>query len=400
MIQIIPNWNRDHYGPEVHLGEYQEALTPVTDNDLELLLTIRMFEQRLLQLFTQNKLRGTTHTCMGQEYVPVAVSALLDAHDHVFSNHRGHGHYLARYRDAYGLLCEITGKRDGICGGVGGSQHIFRENYLSTGVQGESVPVACGVALSFKVRGTRGLALAYIGDGTWGEGAVYEGLNMAALWGVPLVIVVENNRIAQTTPIALNMAGTIKARAEAFRADFVRVVDCDINRIREALAPRFDAVRRTNVPLVVEFDTVRLGPHSKETIRVARRSSAKTRIATGTRAIELHTLSSSRGWSSWYRTPWTVCLPARRNARCPTGNQNDSRARRRKSQSLAAQRSRKRPHGLSARRGHPRPVRRRLQVYARTRHEFSRSSAHDTHLRIGLGGSGWWSRPCRMQGHR
>lgn len=239
------------------------APTPLGDDDLESMLSIRLFEQGLLRLFAQNKLSGTTHTCIGQEYVPVAVSALLQAADYVFSNHRGHGHYLARFRDPYGLLCEITGKKDGVCQGVGGSQHIYRDTYVSTGVQGESIPVACGVALSLKTRTPGAIALAYIGDGTWGEGSVYEGLNMASLWGLPVVVIVENNRIAQTTPLALNMAGTIRGRVEAFGIDYVHVVERDVNRVREILAPKFENVRRMNRPLVVEVDAIRLGPHSK-----------------------------------------------------------------------------------------------------------------------------------------
>ena len=158
--------------------------------DLQRLLLIRHFENLLLNLFDAGKLNGTTHTCLGQEYIPVALAPLLQAADYVFSNHRGHGHYLSHFDDPAGLLAEIMGKQGAVCHGVGGSQHIKRGRYLSTGVQGESLPVANGVAIAVKREGLGGVALTYIGDGTWGQGAVYEALNLAKLWSLPVVVLV------------------------------------------------------------------------------------------------------------------------------------------------------------------------------------------------------------------
>jgi pyruvate dehydrogenase E1 component alpha subunit len=241
----------------------EAGLSRIADEDLELLLLIRHFELGLLDLFGQGKLNGTTHTCLGQEYVPVALRPLLLAEDFVFSNHRGHGHYLARYDDPVGLLAEIMGREGAVCRGVGGSQHIFRDTYLSTGVQGESLPVAAGVALHLKRSGQSLLALAYIGDGTWGEGAVYEALNMAQLWRLPLVVVVEHNGIAQSTLTELQMAGTIAARAHAFGVRHHRVTAVDVGAIRDDVAPLLAEARYQHRPLVLEFDTHRLGPHSK-----------------------------------------------------------------------------------------------------------------------------------------
>ncbi|MFF1368110.1 thiamine pyrophosphate-dependent dehydrogenase E1 component subunit alpha [Streptomyces virginiae] len=232
-------------------------------DDLSSLLMIRHFEQTVLDLFARGLLNGTTHTCLGQEYVPVALGPLLDPGDFVFSNHRGHGHYLARFDDPEGLLAEMTGREGAVCSGVGGSQHIFRDTYLSTGVQGESLPVAAGTALWFRRTGRPGIAVAYIGDGTWGEGAVYEALNLAALWRLPLLVVVENNGIAQTTPTAHAMAGDIAGRAAAFGIAHVPVTGCDVAAIRARLAPVVERTRAGGGPVVVEFATHRLGPHSK-----------------------------------------------------------------------------------------------------------------------------------------
>ncbi|WP_369374978.1 thiamine pyrophosphate-dependent dehydrogenase E1 component subunit alpha [Streptomyces sp. cg36] len=236
---------------------------PLDGHDLDSLLLIRHFERKLLDLFAAGQLNGTTHTCLGQEYVPVALEALFAEEDFLFSNHRGHGHYLARFADPAGLLAEITGRQGAVCGGIGGSQHIFRDGYLSTGIQGESLPVAVGTALHFKRRDLPLLAAAYIGDGTWGEGSVYEALNIARLWELPLLVVVENNGISQTTPSDLNMAGTVAGRARAFDVDHHRVTGTDLHGIRAELAPLIRRVREERLPLVVEFDTVRLGPHSK-----------------------------------------------------------------------------------------------------------------------------------------
>ncbi|HEX6872524.1 MAG TPA: thiamine pyrophosphate-dependent dehydrogenase E1 component subunit alpha [Micromonosporaceae bacterium] len=238
--------------------------TRLADADLSRALRIRHFEQRLLDLFAAGEVSGTAHTCLGQEYIPVALAPLL-AGDFIFSNHRGHGHYLAMHDDADGLLAEILGRVGAVCSGVGGSQHVFRENaFLSTGVQGESLPVAVGVGLDFRRSGApHRLAVAFIGDGTWGEGAVYEALNMAALWRVPLLVVVEHNGIAQSTPAHRQLAGTIAGRCAGFGIQHTLVTSTDIEEIRANLAPLISTVRTDPAPLVVEFRTERLGPHSK-----------------------------------------------------------------------------------------------------------------------------------------
>ena len=233
------------------------------DSDLSLLLLIRHFERSLLTLFSEGKLYGTTHTCLGQEYIPVSLSTLFSRHDFLFSHHRGHGHYLARFHDPVGLLAEIMGRTGALCNGVGGSQHLYRDHYLSTGVQGENLPAAVGVALHAKREAMGGMAVVYLGDGTWGEGTTYEALNIAQLWQVPLLVVVENNGIAQSTPIHLQMAGTIEERVRAFHIDYLKITSLDIPTIRAEVAPWIQHVRTSCAPLVIEFVTYRLGPHSK-----------------------------------------------------------------------------------------------------------------------------------------
>jgi pyruvate dehydrogenase E1 component alpha subunit len=238
-------------------------LSRLADEDLALLLLIRHFEHAVLDLFGQGKLHGTTHTCLGQEYIPVALAALIEERDYQFSNHRGHGHYLARFGDPHGLLAEVMGRDGAVCNGVGGSQHIRRDRYLSTGVQGQSVPVAAGAAMYLKRHEPGRVSVVHVGDGTWGEGAVYEALNMASLWSLPLVVVVENNGIAQSTPATSHTAGTIAARAAAFGVAYWGTDSTDVNYLRSELSPLIAEVRRSGRPLIAELETIRLGPHSK-----------------------------------------------------------------------------------------------------------------------------------------
>ena len=177
---------------------------------------IRKTEQRLLELFKQGKLFGTVHTCIGQEFVGIAVARALHPQDNVFSNHRCHGHFLAYRQNLVGLIGEIMGKSVGVCGGRGGSQHLHQGSFYSNGVQGSIVPVCAGLAYSQKVKATNGITVAFLGDGTLGEGAVYEAMNIASKWELPVLFVCENNLYAQSTHQSQTLAGGIRARAEAF----------------------------------------------------------------------------------------------------------------------------------------------------------------------------------------
>ncbi|MFE9655513.1 thiamine pyrophosphate-dependent dehydrogenase E1 component subunit alpha [Micromonospora sp. NPDC006431] len=238
------------------------APSPLSDADLGTGLLIRRFEEELLRLYADGHITGTTHTCVGQEYIPVALAPLLTG-DFVFSNHRGHGHYLAHCADPDGLLAELLGREGGVCQGRGGSQHLRRERFLSTGVQGESLPAAVGVGLHLNRTGQNAIVVTYIGDGTWGEGALYEALNMAQLWQVPLLVVVEHNRIAQSTPTTEQLAGTIGGRVAGFGITFSESDSLDLNEVRAAAAPHIERVRANRQPHVLVQHTVRLGPHSK-----------------------------------------------------------------------------------------------------------------------------------------
>lgn len=224
---------------------------------------IRKFEEKLLALYAEGKINGTVHTCIGQEWIGVAAANASVEGDHFLSNHRGHGHYLARYENPQGLFAEVMGNEGGICRGIGGSQHLWADKFISNGIQGGMVPVGTGLAMAFKLSGRSNVAIAFIGDGTLGEGVLYESLNIASKWSLPLIVVVENNGIAQTTPIQMSTAGSIEARARAFDIDYVKLGTLDWVSLVEGFVDVVEKSRGMGVPFVIEVETFRLKPHSK-----------------------------------------------------------------------------------------------------------------------------------------
>ena len=225
---------------------------------------IRRFEETLLDLFAQGKLVGTTHTYIGQEANAVGVIANLEPNlDVVFSNHRCHGHYLAFTDDAFGLLCEVMGKAPGVCGGKGGSQHLCNGNFYSNGVLGSIVPVATGIALAEKQKGTGAVSTVFLGEGALGEGVTYESLNMASLWKLPVLFVVENNHYAQSTPVELELAGAIGPRGAAFGIEVAELDTTDVREVHAAAERAVARVRETSEPYFLVLDTYRFSPHSK-----------------------------------------------------------------------------------------------------------------------------------------
>jgi len=225
---------------------------------------IRCFEQLLLDQFALGRIGGTTHTCIGQEITAVGIMAAIDrSRDCVFSNHRGHGHFLSYCGEVFALLAEILGRPDGICGGRGGSQHLHLRNFYSNGVQGGTVGNAVGVALAEKKRRSGAVTCAWLGDGTFGEGLVYEAMNIAALWKLPIVFLVEQNGIAQTTPTELQMAGSLAGRCAAFGIPVAEISGTDLDETLAAASRVIDAARAEERPHCLVSHAIRLGPHSK-----------------------------------------------------------------------------------------------------------------------------------------
>ncbi len=227
------------------------------------LCRIRRFEETVLDAFPTGVFYGTTHTYLGQEANAVGVLAHLNDGDLVFSNHRCHGHFIAYGGDLRALFAELMGKATGVCGGLGGSQHLHWKDFYSNGVLGSTAPVAVGAALAEKAKGSGAVTVIFLGDGALGEGVVYESLNLASLWKAPILFVLENNHIAQTTPIQLALAGSITTRFTVFGIPCSELDSSDVQELSAAASEEFSALRKAGGPRALVIHTQRFGPHSK-----------------------------------------------------------------------------------------------------------------------------------------
>jgi TPP-dependent pyruvate/acetoin dehydrogenase alpha subunit len=227
------------------------------------LYLIRRFEETVLDNFSRGIFYGTTHTYLGQEANAVGVLSNIQENDIVFSNHRGHGHFLAYGGDPRGLFAELMGRATGICGGRGGSQHLHWRNFYSNGIQGGTIPIATGVALAEKHKHSDAVTISFMGDGTLGEGVIYEAFNMASLWQAPILYVLENNHIAQTTPAELAISGIISDRFNAFGIPTQQLETADVLEILPVAHGLLTQVREERSPRAFILNTHRFGPHSK-----------------------------------------------------------------------------------------------------------------------------------------
>jgi len=227
------------------------------------LYRIRKFEETILEYFPRGVFSGTTHTYLGQEADAVGVLSEIQENDIVISNHRCHGHYLAYGGDPRALFAELMGRASGVCGGRGGSQHLHWQNFYSNGILGGIIPIATGMALAEKFKQSGAVTIAFMGDGTLGEGIVYESFNMASLWKAPILFVLENNRIAQTTGIEQSLAGDIAARFNAFGIPSIQLDTSDILEILPVADELLSEVRHNSSPFALILNTHRFGPHSK-----------------------------------------------------------------------------------------------------------------------------------------
>ena len=228
------------------------------------MLRIRRAEECILAMSAEGVLRGTTHVCIGQEANAVGVIGALDPErDFVVSNHRCHGHYLAHGGDLRELLAEVRGASGGVCAGRGGSQHLKRHNFLSNGIQGGGTPIACGLAMANALSGAGGIVACCIGDGTLGQGVLYESLNMAALWSLPVLFLVEANGYAQSTPTRAGVSGSIVGRARSFGIETMELESTDVLEIRRFGEEASGRVRDARKPLWAVVHTCRLCAHSK-----------------------------------------------------------------------------------------------------------------------------------------
>jgi TPP-dependent pyruvate/acetoin dehydrogenase alpha subunit len=232
------------------------------------MLLIRRFEERLLTEFSTGRLVGTTHAYIGQEADAVGIFAVTNPGDVVFSSHRCHGHFLAyaaqfpRADAPHRLAAELMGKATGLVGGRGGSQHIQWRNFYSNGIQGGITPLAVGAAFAEQAARSGHVVIVFTGDGTLGEGVYYEAMNIAALWSLPVLFVLENNGYAQTTPTSLGVAGSIPARFRAFGIETLERETTDVLAIETAASEALDHARAGH-PAALILGTYRFAAHSK-----------------------------------------------------------------------------------------------------------------------------------------
>jgi pyruvate dehydrogenase E1 component alpha subunit len=238
------------------------------EEDLRLLRAmqlIRSFEEQVRNLSAAGAIPGLVHLCAGQEAVAVGVCSLLNADDTIASNHRGHGHCLAKGADVARVMAEIMGRRAGYSLGRGGSLHIFdaaNGNLGTTGIVGGGIPLAAGAALSAKRCGRGQVAVCFFGDGALNQGLMFEVMNMAAIWRLPMLFVCENNGFGEFTAIEDVTAGADPlARGLVFGIASETIDGMDVLAVRAAAHAAIERARNGGGPSFLVCNTYRYGGH-------------------------------------------------------------------------------------------------------------------------------------------
>src|SRR5690242_15546036 len=231
------------------------------------MLRVRYFDERAAKMVKRGHIPGTVHTSIGQEAQVVGACMALGDDDFMSGNHRSHGHPIGKGSPLGPLMAELVGKADGVCGGKGGSLHLADFNVGSlgeSGIIGSSIPIATGAALSSKVLGNGRVALAFFGDGASNQGSLYEGLNMAGVWKLPVIFLCENNQYALSTPAHTVTSGVIADRAAGFGLPGVRVENGqDVLAVYDAVSGAVRRARAGDGPTLVEVITYRYNEHSE-----------------------------------------------------------------------------------------------------------------------------------------
>ena len=246
------------------------------------MLTIRLFEERVNELYRGAKMPGLAHLYIGEEAVAVGVCSVLRRTDFITSTHRGHGHCLAKGADIGRMFAELLGKEAGYCRGKGGSMHIADHangNLGANAIVGGSTGIATGAAFSALRRGTDDVAVCFFGDGALGQGLLYEVMNMASLWSLPVVYVCENNLYNEYTHYLEATAGDVLARPRAFGIESRQVDGQDVRAVHEAAGNLVARARGGGGPAFLLCDTYRYhGHHVGDVDRAYYRSAEEERL--------------------------------------------------------------------------------------------------------------------------
>src|SRR5687768_4984895 len=233
---------------------------------LRLMLLIRRFEEKAGQLYGMGAIGGFCHLYIGQEAVVVGMQMTLKLGDQVITGYRDHGHMLACGMDAKGVMAELTGRRHGYSKGKGGSMHMFSKEkhfYGGHGIVGAQVSLGTGLAFANRYRGNDNVSLAYFGDGAANQGQVYESFNMAELWKLPVVYVIENNRYAMGTSVSRSSAQQdFSKRGASFNIPGEQVDGMDVRAVKAAGEKAVQWCREGNGPFILEMQTYRYRGHS------------------------------------------------------------------------------------------------------------------------------------------
>lgn len=261
-----------------HLPGAESA--PMIEDLYRSMKRIRLIEETLIGLVAADEVPGSAHFSIGQEAVAVGVCSVLRDSDVITSTHRGHGHVIAKGASAAGVIAELMGKETGPNKGRGGSMHVAdlsKGIYGANGMVGGGVPFAVGAAWAAKQDGTEAVAVAFFGDGALQEGILLESMNMASLWGIPVVFVCENNGYAVTLRVEDGVAGSPVARAASFDMPASKHDGMNVVEVREAAERAVAHARAGNGPSYLEFETYRYEGHQsgEESLRLDYRQDAE-----------------------------------------------------------------------------------------------------------------------------
>lgn len=230
------------------------------------MLLIRRFEEKAGQLYGMGFIGGFCHLYIGQEAVVTGMKMAMIEGDQMITAYRDHAHMLAMDLSPRGIMAELTGRRSGLSHGKGGSMHMFsKENnfFGGHGIVGAQVPLGTGLAFANRYRGNKNVSLTYFGDGAANQGQVYESFNMAALWKLPVIFIIENNRYAMGTSVSRSSAETnFSHRGASFKIPGVQVDGMDVRAVKSAAEMATEWCRAGNGPIILEMQTYRYRGHS------------------------------------------------------------------------------------------------------------------------------------------
>ena len=232
------------------------------------MLEIRHFEEKVGELYWRGVIPGPAHLYIGEEAVAVGICANLRPDDYVASNHRGHGHFIAKGARLDRTMAELLGKETGYCKGRSGSMHLARVEggciHVSTSIVAAGVPIAAGLGLSIKLRGSDQVVVCFFGDVATNQGVFHEGINIASIWSLPVIFVCENNRYATLTPVTYSTkVKRIADRGVAYGIPGITVDGTDVLKVYEAAKEVVERVRGGGGPVLMECVTNRWRPHSE-----------------------------------------------------------------------------------------------------------------------------------------